>query len=51
MKECSNRGKEMVKEHIIYLMELCIKVNGLTVEYREKEYANGKMEEDIKVHG
>lgn len=51
MKGCSNRGKEMVKEHIIYSTELCIKVNGLTVESREKEYANGRMEEDIKVHG
>ena len=51
MKACLNKGKEMVKESIIYSMGLYIKVSGLMVEFKVKEYVNGKMEEDIKVHG
>lgn len=51
MKACLNKEKEMVKESIIYSMGLYIKVSGLMVGFKVKEYVNGKMEEDIKVHG
>lgn len=41
----------MVKVRTIYSMELYIKVNGLMDVSKVREYVNGKMEGDIKVHG
>jgi hypothetical protein len=50
-KVCLNKVKNVDKVLIIYLMEPSIKVNGLMVESKVKVSVNGKMVEDIKVHG
>lgn len=51
IKECLNKAKEVDKALIILPMGQYIVENGSTAEYKEKEYANGKMVEDMKDHG
>jgi hypothetical protein len=51
LKVCSRRGRKAEKALITSLMGPSIKENGLMAELRVRDFASGRMEEDIRGHG
>ena len=51
IKGCLRKGKNMDKALMLFQMGRFLKDNGKMVEYKEKEYAIGRMGEFIKVNG